>query len=171
MPKKCTKYSCFLSDISSLINIWLFHRSPGGTPLRPDKPKSENQDPASLIAMALKKKFANHILHSPRSPCSPDTDQENEYASPDSPIAPVSCFFVKVIVSIIFVFIYFSLTYVQYYIQTSTCWYMNAPLPVDIWLPSHDVWLVFFVGNLYIKSQDKKKQLYKQSSNNSAYSA
>lgn len=69
----------------------LYFRSPGGTPLRPDKPKmSENQDPASLIANALKKKFASRILHSPRSPCSPDTDKENDYASPDSPIAPVS---------------------------------------------------------------------------------
>jgi hypothetical protein len=73
------------------------HRSPGGTPLKPDKPKtSENQDPASLIAMALKKKFASHMLLSPRSPCSPDTDHENDYNSPDSPIAPVSYYMLSI---------------------------------------------------------------------------
>lgn len=59
--------------------------------MKPDKPKlSEYQDPASLIAMALKKKFASRMLHSPCSPCSPDTDQENDYDSPDSPMASVS---------------------------------------------------------------------------------
>ena len=44
----------------------IFLRSPGGTPLR-DKPKDcEVNDPATLIARALKKKFAaQHILRSP----------------------------------------------------------------------------------------------------------
>ena len=65
----------------------LTFRSPGGTPLRPDKPKlSDSQDPATLIAEALKRKFAGRVLH---SPCTPDTDKEMD-GSPDSPLAPVS---------------------------------------------------------------------------------
>lgn len=69
------------------VKICLFVRSPGGTPLRTGKPKpADNQDPAALIAEALKRKFASRVLHSPHTP---DTDQEYD-GSPDSPVAPVS---------------------------------------------------------------------------------
>ena len=69
--------------------LFLFNRSPGGTPLKQRANLSDDNDPASLIAQALKKKFASRILHSPRSPLSPNTD-ENIISSPDSPVAPVS---------------------------------------------------------------------------------
>ncbi|XP_052777557.1 mitochondrial fission regulator 2-like [Mya arenaria] len=68
------------------VKLKAIQRSPGGTPLRSDKPKlRDHQDPASLITEALKRKFASRMLYSPRSP---DTDKENDYESPDSPIAP-----------------------------------------------------------------------------------
>ena len=52
-----------------------------------EKPKAtEGSDPASMIAMALKRKFANRVLYSPLSPQNP-SDKENE--SPDSPGMPV----------------------------------------------------------------------------------
>ena len=68
-------------------------RSPGGTPFR-EKPKpSETNDAASMIANALKRKFANRVLHSPLSPQG-GSDKENDNESPDSPLNPVSvCLF------------------------------------------------------------------------------
>lgn len=68
--------------------LFTFYRSPGGTPMK-EKPKpSENSDAASLIALALKRKFANRVLHSPLSPQNA-SDKENDYESPDSPRNPV----------------------------------------------------------------------------------
>ena len=69
--------------------LYLCYRSPGGTPMK-EKPKpSEATDPASMIALALKKKFANRVLYSPLSPRD-HSDKENEYESPDSPGMPVT---------------------------------------------------------------------------------
>ena len=66
----------------------IYCRSPGGTPMK-EKPKpSETNDPASMIALALKKKFANRVLYSPLSPQNM-SDKENENSSPDSPGMPV----------------------------------------------------------------------------------
>jgi hypothetical protein len=60
----------------------IFCRSPGGTPIKPKSRKRESvSDPASVIAQALKKKFANQIIHSP------DIDKENDshgFSSPET---------------------------------------------------------------------------------------
>ncbi|XP_046566806.1 mitochondrial fission regulator 2-like [Haliotis rubra] len=59
-------------------------RSPGGTPVR-GKPNSDSLDAASIIAQALKKKFAHRRLYSP------ELDKENnpDFSSPDmSPRLP-----------------------------------------------------------------------------------
>ncbi|PVD23188.1 hypothetical protein C0Q70_16451 [Pomacea canaliculata] len=52
-------------------------RSPGGTPVNKN-PKPSATDPASIIAEALKRKFRNHVQHSP------DVDKENENHDFDS---------------------------------------------------------------------------------------
>lgn len=70
------------------VKLRAVQRSPGGTPLRTEKPRlSDSQDPATLIALALKKKFAGRVLHSPYSPYSPESE-ENEYDSPEKHSAP-----------------------------------------------------------------------------------
>jgi hypothetical protein len=45
----------------SAINLWCFFisRSPGGTPIRNKPLETEGTDPSSIIARALKKKFAH----------------------------------------------------------------------------------------------------------------
>jgi len=55
-------------------------RSPGGTPLRKSPITNNDSDPASIIAQALKKKFA-HRIHQEAN--SPDANKENN--SPGSP--------------------------------------------------------------------------------------
>lgn len=55
-------------------------RSPGGTPLRKAPLPSDGNDPASIIAQALKKKFAHRRSQEANSP---DTNKENN--SPGSP--------------------------------------------------------------------------------------
>jgi len=55
-------------------------RSPGGTPLRKPPLPTDGTDPASIIAQALKKKFAHRRRHEVNSP---DTNKENN--SPGSP--------------------------------------------------------------------------------------
>lgn len=55
----------------------LIFRSPGGTPVNKN-PKPSATDPASIIAEALKRKFRNHVQHSP------DVDKENENHDFDS---------------------------------------------------------------------------------------
>ncbi|XP_065843118.1 mitochondrial fission regulator 2-like [Oscarella lobularis] len=60
-------------------------RSPGGTPLRQKPRESEALDPASLIAAALKKKFAHRFKHQDSS----SPDKENSLTSPfASPTIP-----------------------------------------------------------------------------------
>lgn len=74
-----------LTDVlKGLGNVRLksIRRSPGGTPIKPKSQKRESvSDPASVIAQALKKKFANQFIHSP------DIDKENDshgFSSPDT---------------------------------------------------------------------------------------
>ncbi|XP_041358804.1 mitochondrial fission regulator 2-like [Gigantopelta aegis] len=73
--------------LKGLTNVKLksVKRSPGGTPFR-QKPAIENNDPASIIAQALKKKFAHRHLFSP------DRNKENHdssFSSPEhSPVRP-----------------------------------------------------------------------------------
>ena len=79
--------------IFQLVNNFLFpFRSPGGTPLKPKASSQATADPASMIARALQKKFANQNFHSP------ENDKENDnhdFSSADenSPHVPVSCLF------------------------------------------------------------------------------
>ncbi|XP_060078146.1 mitochondrial fission regulator 2-like [Ylistrum balloti] len=56
------------------VKLRSIQRSPGGTPLKVKQPDPEytRSDPASLIAQALKKKFAQQMMYSP------DTDKEND---------------------------------------------------------------------------------------------
>lgn len=74
-----------LTDVlKGLGNVRLksIQRTPGGTPIKPKSRKRESvSDPASVIAQALKKKFANQLIHSP------DRDKENDshgFSSPDT---------------------------------------------------------------------------------------
>lgn len=64
------------------VKLRSIQRSPGGTPLKPKPRKRDStSDPASVIAEALKKKFANQFAHSP------DVDKENDsqcFSSPDT---------------------------------------------------------------------------------------
>lgn len=71
-------------------DMWIF-RSPGGTPLRQRPRQTEGSDPASLIAAALKRKFAHRYKESPDkentrsdSPFSPQLNSK----SPASPVKP-----------------------------------------------------------------------------------
>ncbi|KAJ7326526.1 mitochondrial fission [Desmophyllum pertusum] len=66
-------------------------RSPGGTPLRKPPISTDGSDPASIIAQALKKKFAHRRRQEANSP---DANKENSPGSPfgtppSSPIKPV----------------------------------------------------------------------------------
>jgi hypothetical protein len=74
------------------IELGVCFRSPGGTPLRQKPVPLDSDDPAALIARALKKKFAHRYM-------SPDSEKENShernFSSPSSPsgfgsITPVS---------------------------------------------------------------------------------
>ena len=57
-------------------------RSPGGTPIREKPRPASAQDPAALIAQALKKKFAHRVYESP------DQDKENARFSPSPTKSP-----------------------------------------------------------------------------------
>ncbi|XP_061182148.1 mitochondrial fission regulator 1-like [Saccostrea echinata] len=60
-----------LKGLSS-VKLRSIQRSPGGTPLKPKIASQPTADPASMIALALQKKFANQHFHSP------EIDRENE---------------------------------------------------------------------------------------------
>ncbi|XP_071165456.1 mitochondrial fission regulator 2-like [Mytilus edulis] len=78
-PPKQATLTDVLKGLGS-VKLKSIQRSPGGTPLKP-KRRESNNDPASVIAQALKKKFANQIINSP------DVDKENDsfnFSSPES---------------------------------------------------------------------------------------
>ncbi|XP_022317858.2 mitochondrial fission regulator 2-like [Crassostrea virginica] len=54
------------------VKLRSIQRSPGGTPLKPKASSQSTADPASMIARALQKKFANQHFHSP------EVDKEND---------------------------------------------------------------------------------------------
>lgn len=62
------------------VKLRTVQRSPGGTPLRKPAVSTVGSDPASIIAQALKKKFAHRRRLEANSP---DTNKENN--SPGSP--------------------------------------------------------------------------------------
>lgn len=71
------------------VKLRSIQRSPGGTPLKSKVQSHPTADPASMIALALQKKFANQNFHSP------EVDKENEnhdFSSADenSPHVPKS---------------------------------------------------------------------------------
>lgn len=81
MPDKQPTLTDVLKGLGS-VKLRSVQRSPGGTPIKPNPRRREsNSDPASVIAQALKKKFANQVCHSP------DVDRENDscgFSSPDT---------------------------------------------------------------------------------------
>ncbi|CAH1233907.1 MTFR2 [Branchiostoma lanceolatum] len=72
-----------LKDMSN-VKLRSVERSPGGTPVRQKPKEADTQDPAALIAQALRRKFAH------RKPLgSPDLqDKENDWPSPDAGCSP-----------------------------------------------------------------------------------
>ncbi|XP_052074658.1 mitochondrial fission regulator 2-like [Mytilus californianus] len=76
-PPKQATLTDVLKGLGS-VKLKSIQRSPGGTPLKPRRRESNN-DPASVIAQALKKKFANQIINSP------DVDKENDSFNFSSP--------------------------------------------------------------------------------------
>ncbi|XP_035663635.1 mitochondrial fission regulator 1-like [Branchiostoma floridae] len=72
-----------LKDMSN-VKLRSVERSPGGTPVRQKPKEADAQDPAALIAQALRRKFAH------RKPVgSPDQqDKENDWPSPDASCSP-----------------------------------------------------------------------------------
>ncbi|XP_078598207.1 mitochondrial fission regulator 1-like isoform X2 [Branchiostoma floridae x Branchiostoma japonicum] len=72
-----------LKDMSN-VKLRSVERSPGGTPVRQKPKEADAQDPAALIAQALRRKFAH------RKPVgSPDQqDKENDWPSPDTACSP-----------------------------------------------------------------------------------
>ncbi|KAK3090751.1 hypothetical protein FSP39_014328 [Pinctada imbricata] len=86
IPNRVSKPPCLTDVLKGLGSVKLrsIQRSPGGTPVRkPPVAPSNTTDPASLIAVALKKKFAHKKFDSP------EMDKENDshnFSSPeDSP--------------------------------------------------------------------------------------
>lgn len=77
---KCWSECAFVfvrdGKLKAVLQMLIF-RSPGGTPVNKN-PKPSATDPASIIAEALKRKFRNHVQHSP------DVDKENENHDFDS---------------------------------------------------------------------------------------
>ncbi|KAI8513167.1 mitochondrial fission [Branchiostoma belcheri] len=72
-----------LKDMSN-VKLRSVERSPGGTPIRQKPKESDAQDPAALIAQALRRKFAHR-----KQIGSPDQlDKENDWPSPDASGSP-----------------------------------------------------------------------------------
>ncbi|XP_019622713.1 PREDICTED: LOW QUALITY PROTEIN: mitochondrial fission regulator 1-like [Branchiostoma belcheri] len=72
-----------LKDMSN-VKLRSVERSPGGTPIRQKPKESDAQDPAALIAQALRRKFAHR-----KQIGSPDQlDKENDWPSPETSGSP-----------------------------------------------------------------------------------
>ncbi|XP_056019096.1 mitochondrial fission regulator 2-like isoform X2 [Ostrea edulis] len=74
VPTPTAKVPTMAEVLKGLNSVKLrsIQRSPGGTPLRPKVACQSTADPASMIALALQKKFANQHFQSP------EVDKENE---------------------------------------------------------------------------------------------
>ncbi|EDO39669.1 predicted protein [Nematostella vectensis] len=92
LPVNGPNMSDVLKGLGS-VKLRSVQRSPGGTPLRTKPLPTEGTDPASIIAQALKKKFAHRRrLSDANSPAnSPGADKENSSSfspSPQKPFGP-----------------------------------------------------------------------------------
>lgn len=78
---------------SLFIYLFIFHRSPGGTPLsRPKKRQSSGWDPVAVLTHALKQKFA----HRDDEDDSLDKENRSFESSPfSSPEIPLVCFYIR----------------------------------------------------------------------------